>query len=198
MRPVPAPVTPGPDAVLASHERPLITFRILGSIEVHAGDRRVALGGPRQLGLVAYLVLNANQTVSAGALIDVLWGAERRSSTTLHVAVARLRKSFASVGEEPLRTVDGGYRLDVGPGGLDAQVFEDGAREGERALARGDAGSASGHLADALGLWRGPALAGVAGQPFAQAEVAAPGRPAAGDARDCASTPTWRSGATVR
>lgn len=175
----------------------MVTFSILGSIEVHAGDRRLALGGPRQLGLVAYLLLNANETVSSDALIDVLWGGERRSATTLHVAIARLRKAFASAGEEPLRTVGSGYRLDVGPGALDARVFEERAREGERALAGGGVESAFGLLNDALGLWRGPALADIASEAFARRKRAAStisGWPRS----NCGSRPISPSGATAR
>jgi Transcriptional regulatory protein, C terminal len=49
-------------------------FRILGPLEVADGDATVALGGVRQRTLLAILLLNANEVVSADRLIDELWG----------------------------------------------------------------------------------------------------------------------------
>ena len=42
----------------------MATFGILGPIELRTGDRRVAAGGPRQLALLAFLLLHANRAVS--------------------------------------------------------------------------------------------------------------------------------------
>ena len=62
-------------------------FRILGPLEVLDGDRPLDLGGQRQRGLLALLLLHANQVVSSSRLIEELWpdeateshaGAERR------------------------------------------------------------------------------------------------------------------------
>jgi len=49
-------------------------FAILGSVEVWAGDRRVGVGGPRQLGLLALLLVHRNRAVSSDVLIDSVWG----------------------------------------------------------------------------------------------------------------------------
>ena len=156
----------------------------------------LALGGPRQLGLVAYLLLNANETVSSDALIDVLWGGERRSATTLHVAIARLRKAFASAGEEPLRTVGSGTP-DVGPGALDARVFEERAREGERALAGGDSSEHSDSSTTHLASGEGPRSPTSRPRPLPSRKRAAStisGWPRS----NCGSRPISPSGATAR
>ena len=55
----------------------------------------------------------------------------------------------------------GGYVLSVDPGVVDAVRFERLAASGQAALRRGDPAAAAGCFREALGLWRGQALAGV-------------------------------------
>ena len=116
----------------------MMSVRILGPVEAWAQQRRLDLGGRRQLTLFAFLVLHANRAVSRDALIDAVWGSERSSSDNrLSMAIARLRKALEplnSGGESRLRTVSGGYMLAVAPGELDAEAFADGVRAGRRAL----------------------------------------------------------------
>ena len=71
-----------------------------------------------------------------------------------------------------LETSSGGYRFSPDPGTVDRERFEELADRGRRALADGDAGLASSALAEALALWRGPALADFRYVDFAQAEIA--------------------------
>ncbi|MBV9193585.1 MAG: winged helix-turn-helix domain-containing protein [Solirubrobacterales bacterium] len=54
-------------------------FRVLGPIEVWADEQRQVLGGRRQLALLAFLLLHANQVVSSDAIIDAVWGSDRRA-----------------------------------------------------------------------------------------------------------------------
>lgn len=150
-------------------------FRILGPVEVWADERQLTLGGPRQLALLAFLAMHANRAVSSDALIDAVWGAERAgASKRLQVAIARLRRAIAPVDrgrEDRLRTVTGGYLLSVGPGELDAELFRVGVEDGRRALAAGEPERAGDLLREVLGLWRGPPLAEVAFEEFAQNEI---------------------------
>ena len=62
--------------------------------------------------------------------------------------------------------------LRVPPEGLDVRRFEARLEQGRRELASGEAERASLTLRDALALWRGPALADLALEPFAQTEIA--------------------------
>ena len=55
----------------------------------------------------------------------------------------------------------GGYVLGVDPGVVDAVRFERLAASGQAVLSRGEAAAAAGCFRQALGLWRGPALADV-------------------------------------
>jgi predicted ATPase/DNA-binding SARP family transcriptional activator len=150
-------------------------FRVLGSVQALAGERSLPLGGPRQVSLLAFLLVSANRPVSSDALIDAVWGSERSGAhKRLQMAIARLRKVLEQQNnaEGPaLRTVGSGYLLSVEPGQLDAELFAAGVREGRRALEAGEAERAAALLEQALGLWRGPALSDVAFEDFAQAEI---------------------------
>jgi predicted ATPase/DNA-binding SARP family transcriptional activator len=139
------------------------------------GPRRLAIGGRRQLTLLSFLLLHANEAVSSDAVSDAIWGPARsRSDNRLPMAIVRLRRALEPLnrnGEPPLRTVGSCYMLSVGPGELDAEAFRAGVQAGRRALQAGEAGRAAELLVTALGLWRGPALAEVAFEDFAQAET---------------------------
>jgi predicted ATPase/DNA-binding SARP family transcriptional activator len=152
-----------------------MSFRVLGSVEVWAGESRLPLVGRRQGALLAFFLINANRPVSADALIDAVWGSERSGTDKrLQMAVGRLRKALAPLedgGDPVLRTVSGGYLFSVTSGELDAHVFEAGVREGRGAFEAGEAEQAVELLEGALGLWRGPALAEVRFEDFAQGEI---------------------------
>jgi YVTN family beta-propeller protein len=147
-------------------------FQILGDLAVFddAGTP-VIVSGPSRRGLLAILLLHANEVVAADRLIDELWG-ERPPATAakaLQVHVWRLRSVLGGRGGEgPLATQGGGYVLRVGPGELDLGVFERLLGEGRAALAAGSPEAASVALAEALALWRGPALAEFEEQPLAR------------------------------
>ena len=145
-------------------------FRILGPLHISRDGRPLSLGGHRQMVLVGLLLLHANEVISAERIIDVLWG-ETPSATArkaLQIYVSRLRQAL---GAGVLETRAPGYLIRVPDGELDAQRFERLLAQGKQALATGDPGRAAALLRMALGLWRGPALADVMDEPFAQAEA---------------------------
>jgi predicted ATPase/DNA-binding SARP family transcriptional activator len=153
----------------------MIRFGLLGSIELYDREGRpVPIEGARQLALLALLLIRVGSAISSDELIDAIWGAEAPAGgqKTLHVVIARLRKILQEVDSgATLRTTRGGYLLEVGPGALDAEVFEARAEDGRRALSGGDAARAAQLLREALAMWRGPAFADVAYESFAQAEI---------------------------
>ena len=151
-------------------------YAILGPVGLIDGDERTTVGGPRQVALLALLLLNANRAVSSDELIDALWGdlGPEGALKRLQVAIVRLRRTLEAGtvdGGSPLRTVAGGYLLEVQPGDSDAEAFQACAEEGRRALQAGDARRARDLLCEALGMWRGPALADVAYEEFALTEI---------------------------
>ena len=156
----------------------MASFRILGPVEAVLDEQVLALGGHRQVTLLAYLLLNANRAVSIDAVSDAVWGPERPAGgNRLQMAIARLRKAL-----EPLngangpriRTVSGGYMFSLEEGELDAEAFAARVQSGRAALDVGNPQNAVEVMTAALALWRGPPLAEVAFEDFAQ-----PGNPPA-------------------
>jgi peptide/nickel transport system substrate-binding protein len=150
---------------------PVVEFRILGSISARVDGRELPLGGPKQRGLLAILLLEANERVSRDRLIEGLWGESAPPSAehTLDGYVSRLRKTL---GRDRITRSSGGYVLRVEVGELDLVRFERLALEGHEQLAAGDAAASASSLAAALALWHGLPLADVLEQPFAAWESA--------------------------
>jgi DNA-binding SARP family transcriptional activator len=145
-----------------------LEFRILGPLEVYDGVAVVPLTGIRQRALLALLLLRVNEVVSSDRLLEELWGEDQPESgiAALQVRVSQLRKTLGRVGER-LETRPSGYLLRVEPGELDLERF---CRLVELA-AGAEPGPAAEALREALALWRGPALADLVYEPFAQAAV---------------------------
>jgi DNA-binding SARP family transcriptional activator len=96
-----------------------VEFRILGPLEVVAGERRLAVGGARTRAVLALLLMNANRVVPADVLINELWPelAPDRAAANLQVRLSELRKA--------LRTVAQGDRLQTRPPGYSLRVDSD-------------------------------------------------------------------------
>jgi DNA-binding SARP family transcriptional activator len=141
-------------------------FRLLGPLEVRDGDRAVALGGVKQRALLALLLLNVNRVVPRERLIDELWGEHppETAVASVQVYVSRLRKLLPA---GALETRPPGYLLAVEPESVDLQRFRRLTAQARSA----DPGEASRLLEQALGLWRGTALAEFVEEPFARVEA---------------------------
>ncbi len=145
-------------------------FRLLGPLEVIDGAAPLRLASGKQQALLAVLLLSANRTVARDRIVDDLWGADVPASAQkmVQIHVSQLRKALP---EPRLHTRAPGYALEVGQDELDLARFERLVADGRDALAEGAATKAAELLRDALGLWRGPALAEFS-EPFARAESA--------------------------
>lgn len=134
-------------------------FRVLGPIQVHdaAGARPIRARKLRLL--LAVLLAHRGERVATGHLVDVLWeGNQPRSATAnLQTYVWELRRRLPATrfGRPRIERDGEGYRLYLDDGELDAQVFDDLAARGRRALADGDLARGAETLAAALALWRG-------------------------------------------
>jgi len=151
-------------------------FRILGSMDVVAGDRLVELPSGRARALLALLILDAGQPIAAERLIDELWGEHppATAATVVQGLVSRLRKALEpnrpkGAPAEILETLGSGYRLAIDTSAVDAHHFTRLVDQARAASPEVRAAS----LSSALGLWRGPALADFAYEPFAQRAIAA-------------------------
>jgi DNA-binding SARP family transcriptional activator/pimeloyl-ACP methyl ester carboxylesterase len=151
-----------------------VEFRILGPLEVTVSGQPLEVGGARTRAVLAMLLVHANQVVSAERLAEELWPGHPadRAAANLQVRLSELRKALRSAGQaDRLVTRPPGYLLRVTAEEVDALRFEALAAEGNAALAAGDAAGALQRLEEALGWWRGPALAGMDAAPFARAEA---------------------------
>jgi DNA-binding SARP family transcriptional activator/tetratricopeptide (TPR) repeat protein len=143
-------------------------FGVLGPVEVWLGGRAVAAGHARQRAVLAVLLLDAGRAVPADVLIDRVWGEDppRSVRNVLYGYVARLRALIASAQHagQPDQRVGlarhaGGYMLQAGPDQVDLARFR--RLVADATAAAGDDDRAATALGEALGLWRGPALAGL-------------------------------------
>src|SRR5436190_24316717 len=114
-------------------------YRLLGPLDVRAGDVAVPIRAARQRSLLTALLLSANEVVTVDRLVDVVWGeaAPRSAEANLrnHVTGLRRRLSTAEGGERVLAR-SGGYLIVVRPGELDLTVFDQLARQGTEAMRR--------------------------------------------------------------
>jgi predicted ATPase/DNA-binding SARP family transcriptional activator len=149
-----------------------LDFRVLGPLEVRGEAGPLPLGGRRERVVLALLLLNANRRVSSDELAAALWGESppATAATAVQVVISRLRKLLERGAE--LRTDRGGYVLRIDPDQLDLHRAERLVEEGRTALAQGRSVAAASQLREALDLWRGPVLADLGYERFAQPHIA--------------------------
>jgi DNA-binding SARP family transcriptional activator/tetratricopeptide (TPR) repeat protein len=142
--------------------------RLLGEVDVLVDERPVDLGTPRQRCVLAVLALEAGQVVTVDRLVERVWGADAspRTRNTLYGYLSRLRAALAGADGVGLARRSGGYVLTADPARSIVDVHR--CRE-LRTRARDDEQQALPLLTEALDLWPGAALTGLAGE-WAEAE----------------------------
>lgn len=155
---------------MASTATASLQFRLLGPLEVLKDGAPLRLGGERQRGLLALLLLHANELVTTDQLVEQLFGANATDASVraVRVAVSRLRRLLD---EETLVTRPGGYVVYADPSQLDVAEFEAHVMEGRIALEQGMPTTAAASFRQALALFRGPPLADLAMHDFVQPEA---------------------------
>jgi predicted ATPase/DNA-binding SARP family transcriptional activator len=137
-----------------------VSIRVLGPIEVQAPGHPAVSPAPALRALLARLATTPGRLVSADALIDALWGEElpADAANALQIRVSKLRRALTRAGldADALVTRAPGYLLAVPADAVDAYRF--------------DQLVAAGAHDEALGLWRGPALADAGDSEWARAE----------------------------
>ena len=113
---------------------------LLGPVEIGlAGGVMTPVAQPRLRVLLGLLGVAAGRMVTAEALVDGVWGEEwsPRREQNLHALVYQLRRRLAALEPEKggarLARVGAGYRLALGPGELDVEVFRELAGRGREA-----------------------------------------------------------------
>jgi class 3 adenylate cyclase len=143
-----------------------VEFRVLGPLEVVEDGRSIPLDRRRMQGLLAYLLLHANELVSSERLIDELWGPQppKTASASLHNYISQLRRA---IGAELVVSRPPGYLLRVDPEGFDLARFDRLVEEARAMPAKERAAL----LRAALSLWRGAPFEDLAFK-LAPAEIA--------------------------
>jgi DNA-binding SARP family transcriptional activator len=137
----------------------MMRYGILGTVEVRSSGRPVPIRRARTRAVLAYLLFDAGRLVSVGRLIEAIWGGAPPATARaqLHADISNVRRALQEGGATPLVTMPGGYMLEAGREEVDYAGFRD--LVGRAKTAR-DPGEAATLLHTAIGLWRGPSLAG--------------------------------------
>lgn len=139
----------------------MVQLRLLGPVEIEVNNGRLlSLGTGRLRSVAAILISEVNQVITVSRMIDLAWDADppARARGVVHNHVHRLRRLL--VGQAEIATRGQGYALLADPCAVDVNRFRylvSGAYEDEP-------GTAVAKLRQALGLWRGEALADVPGE----------------------------------
>lgn len=136
-------------------------YRLLGPVEVRDGDAEVAVPRRRQRAILAYLLLNHDQAVSADRIAEALWAGAGPSTARNQVQteLSRLRRLLIASGAgDPVSTTPHGYRIDIAAGELDVDDFNALVRQAAETTSAPEAITL---LRSALALWAGPALDGI-------------------------------------
>jgi predicted ATPase/DNA-binding SARP family transcriptional activator len=141
-------------------------FLILGPLEVLVDGHPVPVPAAKQRAVLAVLLLAGGSTVPSWRLAEQLWQEPPVSARkVVQTYVSKLRQLLPS---GMLVTHQTGYALHAPPDDVDVRRFEHLLAEAGRAEPRREAGL----LAEALALWRGPALLDFVDEPFARAHIA--------------------------
>ena len=146
-------------------------FRLLGLLEVTDDDgRAIEIARGHESGLLALLLLHANEALSPERIVDELWAGAppENARKSVQIYISRLRKAL---GAERIDTTPAGYLLRVAPDELDVAHFESLAAEGRAALDRGAAEDAEIVFNRALALWSVAPLADYRFDAFALTEA---------------------------
>ena len=137
---------------------------VLGPFEVRMGEELVGPAGSRRRGLLALLALEPGVVVPVDTLVDRLWGNDPPASAVnvVQTYVSAWRRVLGGR-SGVLRTVGAGYSLAVDDERCDYAHFRSLSRSARDLAAAGDLAEAERVWNEALGLWRGPALADLVG-----------------------------------
>ncbi len=158
--------------VTTSAEPSDIDLCLLGPLRVLVDGRAVSIGGPRQMAVLARLMLTPGQAVSMDQLVDSVWANESPSQphTAIRSYVSNLRRAIEPTRRR--RATDSclvssppGYRLAIDQNAVDWIRFQALIEEARSGLVQGDHVAASTSSRNALSLWRGDACAGLPDSP---------------------------------
>ncbi|MGK5671652.1 BTAD domain-containing putative transcriptional regulator [Micromonospora sp. URMC 106] len=149
-------------------------FGVLGTLAVWTSTgAAVAVPGLKVRALLADLLVHEGRPVSADRLVEDLWAEQPPGNAlgALQAKVSQLRRALETAepgGRDLVGSGDAGYRLRVAAEAVDAGQF---AALLARSRAQSEPARRVALLTEALALWRGPAYADFADEPFARQAV---------------------------
>lgn len=151
------------ETIVAGPTSPGIRLCVLGALHVRRGADVLPVSAAKLRILLATLLMNANQVVSADELAEMIWDRASPPSVlaTTRNYVMRLRHTLGPVVASRILTKSPGYLIRLADDELDLLQFSDLYRQAGMEVRRGAWETASALLRDAIGLWRGPALVDV-------------------------------------
>jgi DNA-binding SARP family transcriptional activator len=165
------PLAVGPEAAGEDRYRAQVDVHLLGPLLVTGPDGPVSVGAQKERAVCAALALRVGRVVSAGELVDALWGAEPPTTAvkTLQGYVSKLRRAL---GPGIVGTVGQGYVLRLPPDAVDVVHLHRLVGQARAAMSEGRAAAAVDHYAEALALWRGEPLPDLLGSEIGRSEAA--------------------------
>jgi len=141
-------------------------LRFLGPLELVVDGSLVALGGPKQRALLAYLVLRAGEPVSIGTLVEAVWGSDAPDGAvrSLRTYTSNLRRLLGSGID--MKGGQGAYSITLRSIETDVDLFRQAVIEGGNSEELDESRRI---LESALDLWRGPFLVDI-DRPWVQEE----------------------------
>lgn len=138
-------------------------FLLLGPMIIRRSEEVVTVPVGKQRAVLATLLLNTNIVVPVDELVEALWGNNppRAARETLQNYVKRLRHVLGDRSHTRISTHQPGYSINVAPGELDLDRFEELVTRAQLAASSGAWHKAAASLQAALTLWRGQPLADV-------------------------------------
>jgi DNA-binding SARP family transcriptional activator len=137
--------------------------RLFGDVELLAADGPVDVGTPRQRAVLAALAVDRGRPVPLATLVDRVWGEAppEQARNVLYSHLSRIRRLVRQGGDADLVRRAAGYVLEIDVDAVDLHRFARLAEHGrDSRLSDVDQSAA---LTEALELWTGTLLAGVAG-----------------------------------
>ncbi|MFF7354196.1 MULTISPECIES: AfsR/SARP family transcriptional regulator [Streptomyces] len=146
-------------------------IKVLGRLTAELNGVSVVPSAAKPRQILALLALQTGRVVTVPTLMEEIWGEDipRSAATTLQTYILQLRRKISAAleGDESrqpkdiLVTQHGGYLLEVQPGQIDVQEFEQLCASGRDAHEATDYRTSAELLRRALDLWQGPALVDV-------------------------------------
>ncbi|MFC7264547.1 SAV_2336 N-terminal domain-related protein [Streptomyces lutosisoli] len=150
------------DQVLDSITADRYLYRLLGPVQIRAGDRALPAGSPQEQALLCMLVLRPGRTVTYDELTQGIWEqhSPERAEPLLSSYASGLRKTL---GPGVLATTADGYALHAAEADVDLYHHTERVERSKSLRDAGDPAAARDAIQDAIDLWRFEPLAGVPG-----------------------------------